>query len=378
MLTGRGEGRKLICIHTKGRRRLRRANGGPACSTTAPTPCPRRWRSWPASRARCWPAAPTSIRRPPRRPSRERCSTSPGSASSPASSATRDGLRIGACTTWAEIRDAGLPPALDALRAAAAEVGGRQIQNAGTIGGNLCNASPGRRRGAAAPRARRRGGARLGRRRAAGCRSARFLSDARRTERRPDEILTACWCPRPRSAAGRRSSSSARAVPGDLDRHGRRRASTSPSGRVAAAALAVGACGPVGDPPAGGRGAAARRARPTARSPAAIDDGDGRRRAAADRRRARRGRLPRRGGGGAGAPRGRRPGRSGGVNAAPPAPRLRPERRAPSPSRSPPTRRLSEVLREAAGLTGTKVGCDAGDCGACTVLARRARRSAPA
>lgn len=52
------------------------------------------------------------------------------------------GLRIGAATSWSEIAEADLPPALAGLQAAARQIGGRQVQNMATIGGNLCNASP--------------------------------------------------------------------------------------------------------------------------------------------------------------------------------------------------------------------------------------------
>ena len=53
-----------------------------------------------------------------------------------------DGWRLGATTTWSELIEAELPPLFDGLKQAAREVGGRQIQNAGTLAGNLCNASP--------------------------------------------------------------------------------------------------------------------------------------------------------------------------------------------------------------------------------------------
>jgi CO/xanthine dehydrogenase FAD-binding subunit len=54
----------------------------------------------------------------------------------------RDFFRIGGLTTWTEIIRAPLPPCFDALKNAAREIGSVQIQNRGTVAGNLCNASP--------------------------------------------------------------------------------------------------------------------------------------------------------------------------------------------------------------------------------------------
>ncbi len=52
------------------------------------------------------------------------------------------GHRIGGTTRWNDITKADLPACFDGLRAAARQVGSLQIQNAGTIAGNICNASP--------------------------------------------------------------------------------------------------------------------------------------------------------------------------------------------------------------------------------------------
>jgi CO/xanthine dehydrogenase FAD-binding subunit len=49
---------------------------------------------------------------------------------------------VGARTTWNDLIRHPLPAAFDALKQAAREVGSVQIQNAASIAGNLCNASP--------------------------------------------------------------------------------------------------------------------------------------------------------------------------------------------------------------------------------------------
>jgi CO/xanthine dehydrogenase FAD-binding subunit len=111
------------------------------------------------------------------------------------------GWWFGATTTWADVLRAELPPVFDALKQAAREIGGAQIQNTATLGGNLCNASP-----AAdgtpvwlaldaqvvlqSPRGERR------------LPLPEFVLGNRRTALAPNELLTGLWVPQ-RSAAAR-------------------------------------------------------------------------------------------------------------------------------------------------------------------------------
>ena len=104
------------------------------------------------------------------------------------------GLRIGAATSWTTIAEADMPPALRALQQAARQVGGRQIQNAGTLGGNLCNASPAAdgvpplmALGAEVELVSASGTRRLA--------LEAFLCGPRRTALGPDEVLTAILVP---------------------------------------------------------------------------------------------------------------------------------------------------------------------------------------
>ena len=104
-------------------------------------------------------------------------------------------VRIGGLTTWSDVVAAPLPRCFDALKSAAREIGGIQIQNRGTVAGNLCNASP-----AAdgvppllALDAEIELVSATGTRRIA---LPDFIVGNRKTLRRPDEILTSVIVPR--------------------------------------------------------------------------------------------------------------------------------------------------------------------------------------
>jgi CO/xanthine dehydrogenase FAD-binding subunit len=107
-----------------------------------------------------------------------------------------DAVRIGGAATWTDIVNADLPAAFDALKAAAREIGAVQIQNRGTIAGNLCNASPAADGvppllilDAEVELASSRGVRRL--------RLDAFIAGARRTLLARDEIMTAVIVPKP-------------------------------------------------------------------------------------------------------------------------------------------------------------------------------------
>ncbi|WP_102224222.1 FAD binding domain-containing protein [Acidimangrovimonas sediminis] len=159
-------------------------------------------------------------------------------------SETRGGWRFGAAVRWSEVLSAALPPAFDGLKAAAREVGSVQIQNAGTLGGNLCNASPAADGvpGLLTLEAEVELAGPAGMRRLP---LAAFLAGARRTALAPGEVLVAIHVPS-HAAAGR----------GAFLKLGARRylvisiamvaaRLVVKGGRIDRAAVAVGACGPV-------------------------------------------------------------------------------------------------------------------------------------
>ncbi len=102
---------------------------------------------------------------------------------------------IGGRTTWSEIVSAALPRGFDGLKSAAREVGSIQIQNFGTVAGNLCNASPAA--DGVPPLLTLDAEVHLAS--ASGTRAmplADFILGNRKTARRADEILTSVSVPR--------------------------------------------------------------------------------------------------------------------------------------------------------------------------------------
>ena len=157
-------------------------------------------------------------------------------------SRSANGWRIGAATTWAALQRAELPAAFDGLKAAAKDVGSVQIQTAGTIGGNLCNASPAAdgvppllTLNAEVELASLAGSRRLG--------LGEFLTGPRKTALRTGEILTAIHVPQVGGQGGFLKLGARRYLVISIAMVAARIGTE--NGIVTEAALAVGACSPV-------------------------------------------------------------------------------------------------------------------------------------
>lgn len=154
-------------------------------------------------------------------------------------------MRIGALVTWTELIEAPLPGWFRGLKLAAREVGGVQVQNRGTLAGNLCNASPAAD-GVPALLALDASVEIAG---PAGTREvplASFITGNRRTTLQPNELVTAILVPkRPNGTRATFAKLGARTylvisiamVAGAIE--------ATQDGRVARASLVVGACSEV-------------------------------------------------------------------------------------------------------------------------------------
>jgi CO/xanthine dehydrogenase FAD-binding subunit len=156
-----------------------------------------------------------------------------------------DEVWIPCLATWSDLIAARLPPAFDGITAAARQIGGVQVQNAATVLGNVCNASP----AADGIPCLLALDASVELASAAGRRVVPlqdFVIGPRRTARRPDELALGLRIPVPAGAAR-----------GTFEKLGARKylvisivmvaavAEYFPDGRIVSARVAVGACSPV-------------------------------------------------------------------------------------------------------------------------------------
>lgn len=156
-----------------------------------------------------------------------------------------DHFHVGALCTWTDLIRAELPPWFDGLKLAAREVGGVQIQNAGTIVGNVCNASP----AADGVPCLLAVDAEVMLASSSGTRAlplSAFIVGNRRTVRRPDEMVVGIRLPKPphparstflKLGARKYLVISIAMVAGVVE--------AAPDGTVAAARIAVGSCSEV-------------------------------------------------------------------------------------------------------------------------------------
>lgn len=154
------------------------------------------------------------------------------------------GWRLGALSTWSDLAMASLPPLFDGYRRAAREVGGVQVQNLGTLAGNIVTASPA---GDGIPNLLALD-AQVELASRAGTRTlpfAAFATGYRQTALRPDEIVTALIVPKLDGARSTFLKLGARKYLVISIAMVSAVVATDAAGRIAVARIAVGACSAV-------------------------------------------------------------------------------------------------------------------------------------